>query len=160
VRLSIKQIIDWTLTRRSMPESEMNSPSEDHEEAIMRRRFDEWTIKGIALLIPAVLSISGWAFTLQGRIHEIAAQQAERGPRIVAIEQKLSTLLDIARDPAPKPETKVEMQAMKEQINRLDERVNNLHNYILALPVRPGPYSAPPSKRGDLKLDEFIEKRL
>lgn len=138
----------------------MNSPSEDHEEAIMRRRFDEWSFKAIVVLIPAVLAISGWAFSLQGRIHELATQQAERGPRIVAIEQKLSTLLDIARDPSPKPETKVEMQAMKEQLSRLDERVNNLHNYILALPVRPSPYAAPPSKRGELKLDEFIEKRL
>ena len=146
-----------TRTQLSMTRCEVSSES-DHEEAILRRRFDNFTAKGIALLIPIVLAISGWAFSLQGRIHEIATQQSERGPRIDAMEKKLALVAEAVRDPSPKPETRVEMKAMDDRLARIEERVNYIHNYLMALPVRPAPVAAPlPGRRGDLRLEDIIK---
>jgi hypothetical protein len=122
----------------------------------MRRRFDEWTLRGVSLLFPIVLAIAGWALTLEARISEIATQQAERGPRIAAMEILISQLHDAIHDPSPKPETTVAIEALKgehdrldDRVTRLEERLNNIHNYILALPVRPSPCAPPgPARRG------------
>jgi hypothetical protein len=136
----------------------VNNDEEKIEEALMRRRFDEWTFRGVSLLFPMVLAMAGWALTLETRISEISTQLAERGPRIVAIETLVAQLHDAIHDPSPKPETKVAIDALKaehehldDRVTRLEERLNSLHNYILALPIRPGPYAPPtPSRRGDL----------
>ncbi len=139
----------------------MNDDEGTIEEALMRRRFDEWTLRAVSLLFPIVLAMAGWALTLETRISTIATQQAERGPRITAMETLISQLHDAIHDPSPKPETKVAIEALKgehdrldDRVTRLEERLNSLHNYILALPVRPAPYAPPPlSKRGDLHLE-------
>jgi hypothetical protein len=131
-------------------------------------RLDEWTFRGVTLLFPIVLGIAGWALTLETRISEIVTQLAERGPRLAAIETLVSQLHDAIHDPSPKPETKVEIAALKaeherldERVTRLEERLNALHNYILALPVRPGPYAPPgPSRRGDLGLELPFDKGM
>jgi hypothetical protein len=40
-------------------------------------------------------------------------------------------------------------ERLDEPAMRLEEQLNTLHNYILALPVRPGPYAPPgQSRRG------------
>jgi hypothetical protein len=73
---------------------------------------------------------------------------------------------DAMHDPSPKPETKVAIEALKgendrldDRITRLEERLNNIHNYILALPVRPSTY-APRflSRRGDLQIETPASK--
>jgi hypothetical protein len=145
----------------------VNHDEEKIEEALMRRRFDEWTFRGVSLLFPIVLATAGWALTLETRISEISTQQAERGPRI-AMEALVSQLHDAIHDPSSKPETKVAIDALKaehdhldDRITRLEERLNSLHNYILALPVRPSPYSLPmPSRRGDLNLEMLPDKGM
>jgi hypothetical protein len=144
----------------------VNNDEEKIEEALMRRRFDEWTFRGVSLLFPIVLAMAGWALTLETRISEISTQQAERGPRIAAMEALVSQLHDAIHDPSPKPETKVAIEALKgehdrldDRVTRLEERLNNIHNYILALPVRPSPYAPPmPSRRGDLQIETPAEK--
>jgi hypothetical protein len=125
----------------------VNDDEEKIEEALMRRRFDEWTFRGVTLLFPIVFAMAGWALTLETRISEISTQQAERGPRIAALEAMVSKLHDAVHDPSPKPETKVAIEALKaeherldERVTRLEERLNNIHNNIFALPVRPSPY--------------------
>lgn len=146
----------------------MNDDEEKIEEALMRRRFDEWTFRGVSLLFPIVLAMAGWALTLETRISEISTQQAERGPRIAAMEALVSQLHDAIHDPSSKPETKVAIEALKgeherldNRVTRLEERLNSLHNYILALPVRPSPYALPrPERRGDLHLELLFEKGL
>ena len=112
--------------------------------------------------------MAGWALTLETRISEISTQQAERGPRIAAMEALVSQLHDAIHDPSPKPETKVAIEALKgeherldDRVTRLEERLNSLHNYILALPIRPGPYAPQgPTRRGDLNLELPIEKGM
>ncbi len=126
----------------------MNDDEETIEEALMRRRFDEWTFRGVSFLFPIVLAMAGWALTLETRISVIATQQAERGPRIIAIENLVSQLHDAIHDPSPKLETKVAIEALKgehdrldDRLTRLEERLNSLHNYLLML-------SRPPFKGG------------
>jgi hypothetical protein len=110
----------------------------------------------------------GLALALQARSSKIAAQQAERGTRLAAIEALVAQLHDAIHDPSPKPKTKVELAALKseherldERVTRLEERLNSLHSYILALPIRPGPYAQPtPSRRGDLNLELPVDRDI
>ena len=66
-------------------------------------------------------------------------QQVERGPRIAAMEALVSQLRDAVHDPPSKPETKVVIDALKAErdhldrrITHLEERLNSLHNYMMA----------------------------
>jgi hypothetical protein len=137
----------------------VNDDEEKIEDALMLRRFDEWTLRGVSLLFPIVLAIAGWTLTLETRMSEIATQQAERGPRNAAMEALISQLHDAIHDPSPKPEIgalKADYNHLDERVTRLEERVNNLHNYMISLPLRPGPFvPLSPSKRGDLNLERF-----
>lgn len=58
---------------KNMPGSinHVNDEEEKIEEALMRRRFDEWTFRGVTFLFPIVLAMAGWALTLETRISEI-----------------------------------------------------------------------------------------
>jgi len=57
--------------------------------------------------------------------------------------------------------TKAERERLDDRATRLEERRNSLHNYILALPIRPGPYAPQgPTRRGDLNLELPIEKGM
>lgn len=144
------------------------SSENDHEEAILRRRFDEWSFRAITILVPLVIAIVGWSFALSARIEAIATKQEERGPKIASLEHQIEVLEQIARDPSPRPEAKIAIAAIKadhdkmdERVTRLEDRVNNLHNYMMALPVRPSPAPyAPPSKRGEADLKQWLEKQL
>ena len=107
--------------------------------------------KMLPVMSSALFLAIGWGISVETRIGNMATTQAERAPRIVTLENQVSNLDVMVRDPAPKAETKVEMDAMKDdhkqlsdRLDRLEDRVNNLHNYIL---------SAPPKmlmKRGEL----------
>jgi hypothetical protein len=144
----------------------VNDDEENIEEALMRRRFDEWTFRGVTLFFPVVIALAEWALTLHTKIQEVATKQEERSPRIKEMEHQIEMLEQVARDPAPKPEMKVAIEALKgvhghldDRVTRLEERVNNIHNYILALPIRLSPYAPPaPSRQGDLHLDEPFDK--
>lgn len=126
-----------------------------------RRVVDQWWKFFIPVVGSIVLAIFGWAVNLQIKVDHIATTQTEREPRFTAIEQQIKELVTIARDPAPRPETRVELKAIDERLGRLEERVNSLHAYILALPIRPAPVPyAPPSKRGEADLKQFLEKQL
>ena len=47
------------------------------------------------------------------------------------------------------------------RVTRLEERLNALHNYIRAPPVRLSPYGPPdPSRRGDLLLELPFDKGM
>lgn len=84
------------------------------------------------------------------------------------MEALVSQLHDAIHDPTSKPETKVAIDALKvehgrldDRVTRLEERINALHNYILALPVRPGPFAPmAPSRRGDLHLELPPDKEM
>ena len=137
----------------------MDEEEKDAEDALMRRRFDEWTFRGVTLIVPIVIALAGWALTLQIRLQEISTKQEERGPRIAAIERDIDVLNTIARDPAPKPETRVELQQMEQshkrletRLDRLEERFNNFHQFLLqAGPTIMKP-PQPPGRRGETPL--------
>lgn len=126
----------------------MNTES-DVEEA--RARDRDLSLRIIAVLVPVILALSGWVVSLEGRLQEVKTKQEERGPRISALEAAVKDLEETVRDPAPKPETKVAVEniisqhrRLEERVDRMEERINALHNYLLMLP-RP-PFKG---KRGD-----------
>ena len=72
-------------------------------------------------------------------------------------------LAEMRADPKPKPETRVEMEALKGRMealeqreNRLDERLNGLHFYIMQNPPRQ-PSNSPFSRRGDAVIPPLFE---
>lgn len=130
----------------------MNSEDEQQEDALIRRRFDEWAFKGIVFLVPTVMSIAVWSFNLQTRIETIATKQEERGPRLAAIERDIDTLTQIARDPSPRPEAKIALDGLRadhkrveDRLDRLEERINGLHQFIINAPLK-----LMPGRRGAL----------
>lgn len=80
--------------------------------------------------VPVVLACVGWLVTHEARVQrleEIAAQ----------IKEKVSTLDELARDPGPKPETRVAIESfrresddLRRQLEKIEERLNNLHLFI------------------------------
>jgi hypothetical protein len=140
--------------------SHVNNDEEKIEEALMRRRFDEWTFRGVSLLFPIVLAMAGWALTLETRMSEIATQQMERAPRIFELETTINRLTEEVHDPRPNPETKVTLESiivqhkhLEKRIDRIEDRLNSLHNYLLIIP-RP-PFKG--SQRGDVLRFPSIE---
>jgi hypothetical protein len=110
--------------------------------------------KALALVLPAIIAIGGWAFSMEGRLQRTMAQQEERGPRIVHIEAMLEELAKEIRDPSASPETRVALDGLRHDVERLDqrmmrleERINGLHQFLLQSPFKP-PFSD--KRRGDL----------
>jgi chaperonin cofactor prefoldin len=106
--------------------------------------------------ITATMGLVGWAFTQEGRMQVVATQVADRGPRIEALEREVNTLVKETRDPTSKPETRValeglkqEISQMREQMDRVEERINSIQSYLLYLP-RPAGAPTLPFKKGEL----------
>jgi iron-sulfur cluster repair protein YtfE (RIC family) len=75
----------------------------------------------------------GWGVSVEGRIGSMSTIQTERTSVISHQSQEISQLYDLVRDPSPKPETKVEIEGMKidhermdQRLGRLEERMNNV----------------------------------
>jgi hypothetical protein len=114
----------------------------------VRESGADWQTKALTLAIPAIVAMGGWAFSMEGRLQRTVAQQEERGPRIAHFEVMLEDLAKEIHDPVASPETRISLDSLRhdfesldDRVTRLEERVNNLHSYILALPIRPGPYA-------------------
>lgn len=93
-------------------------------------------------LIPVVLAIAGWAYSLDSRLREVSARQEERGPRLTALEQDVSMLQNELGKPSSRVEEKLDLR-----VSRLEERMNNLHLFIIQLQgsrVRRGELETPP----------------
>lgn len=119
----------------------MNTES-DVEEA--RARDRDLSLRIIAVLVPVILALGGWVVALETRLQEVTTKQEERGPHISALETAVKDLEETVRDPAPKPETKVAVEniisqhrRLEERVDRMEERINALHNYLLMMPRPP-----------------------
>lgn len=128
----------------------------------MAVRMDDWQTKVLLGLIPVAIAGSGWILSLESRIQVIDARQQERTARFDALEKSISRVTDAVMDPRPKPETRVEMnnlsqdlERMKDEVGKINERINNLHTYITQIPsLRPqAPYAPGVGRRGDLILE-------
>lgn len=112
--------------------------------------MNDWQSKAIVAMVPVVIAVAGWSISLENRIQVIDARQSERTSRFDHLEQMLTQVNRAVMDPAPKPETKIAIESLRrdmdnshEEIVRLNERLNNLHNFLLQTP----PFK-PQGKRG------------
>jgi hypothetical protein len=111
-------------------------------------------IKIAAVVIPIAIAILSWAYNLSLEVQDIKIKQIERGPIITELKADVALLLKAVTDPSPKPETKIAVDALRrnfvsleDRLGRMDDRLNNLHSYILALPIRPAPFNGNTQKR-------------
>lgn len=132
---------------------------DENGDAHRRRKADPWW----RFLIPVggslTIALFSWGVSLETRISNMAAIQLERGPVIGKMQAQLDAVEQVANDPSPRPEAKVMInrietahEHLEERLNRLEERFNNFHQFLLQVK----PTIIPPSKRGEhpFKLEE------
>jgi tetrahydromethanopterin S-methyltransferase subunit G len=119
--------------------------------------MDDWNSKITLAMIPVLMGGAGWVLSLESRIQVIDARQQERSLRFEHVEKQISAINGEVMDPKPKPETRVAMQTMtqdierlKDEIQRVNERVNNLHAYFMQVVPRPPFNPQRDGRRGDL----------
>jgi peptidoglycan hydrolase CwlO-like protein len=119
--------------------------------------MNDWNSKITLAMIPVLMGGAGWVLSLESRIQVIDARQQERSTRFEHVEKQISALNGEVMDPKPKPETRVAMQTMtqdierlKDEIQRVNERVNNLHAYFMQVVPRPPFNPQRDGRRGDL----------
>ena len=130
---------------------------DENGERHRRRQFDGWKL--LPLGGTFVVAIFSWGISVENRLSNVSATQQERGPMLRQMKDDLGELSLLVHDPSTKPETKKEItqlwtdhDRLGAKIDRLEERFNNFHQFLLQTkqPV------VPPSKRGALpfKLDD------
>jgi hypothetical protein len=124
----------------------------DDFDSAVRGHISACAWKTFPFVMSGFIATFGWGVSIETRINNIQTIQAERTIKMAAVDVRLSDIAKAAYDPAPKPETKVAVEALRadhnsmmDKIDRLEDRVNNLHNFLLQLPPRPAPL---PSRRG------------
>ena len=130
-----------------------------------RRACDGYLKMVVPFAGTALIAIVGWAVSLEVRIGNITAIQIERASVLGKLQAQIGHIEAIASDPSPKPQAKIELTALHKEhddldarVDRMETRLNYIHNYLIALPVRPPPIPMipAPNKRGDLRLEDFI----
>ena len=119
--------------------------------------IEDWQGKAILSGIPIILAVGAWSLSLESRIQVIGVIQQERTSRIDAIEKTIQAISEQTSDPRPKPETRVEMmklsqdvERLKDDIGKINERINNLHSFLMQAPSLRPPFAPGNSRRGDL----------
>lgn len=131
----------------------MNDGCRDEDGELYCRRY---TDKTMGKIVPIILSVGGvllgWGISVETRVGNIATTQQERAPIIAGYGRDIARLFELAHDPTPRPQAKVMLDQMasehrlhEDRINRLEERFNNFHQFILQ--VMPSKM-VPLSKRG------------
>ena len=108
------------------------------------------------------VTLVGWGVTIETRLANINTIQLERTVKIAAMDKTVSDLIKDVANPAPKPETKIQLEQMSSdhdkmetRLDRVEERMNNLHDFMMQ--VAPGIIKQTPAKRGSygpFKLDD------
>jgi hypothetical protein len=96
---------------------------------------------------PIAVPIFGWGYNLSMEVQDIKIKQIERGPVIAELKADVALLFKSATDPSPKPETKIAVDSLKreilsldERLGRIEDRLNNMHAYLLSLSSKTPPY--------------------
>ncbi len=116
--------------------------------------MNDWNGRIILGSIPVLLAIGGWVLSLETRLQQVAITQNERTTTFADIKQEIRDIskeLD-ALSKVPTPPAKILLDEHNRRIERLETRLNYMHEYIISLPVRPSPMPFR-DKRGDLKLE-------
>ena len=130
---------------------------DENGERHQRRQFDGWKLVPLGGTIS--IALFGWGVSVETRLGTIQSIQAERTVTVAGIQRDIETLDEAVHDPAPRPQAKVlfdrmdaDFRSLDNRLNRLEERFNNFHTFLLQ--VRPT--IMPPSRRGEapFKLEE------
>lgn len=133
----------------------MSEGDRDADGERFRRREWDYLMKFLPTVVGTTLfALSAWGVSIEVRLNTLNAVQQERAPLLTKANEDISQLYDLVKDPSPKAETKVEMDSMQDnmkqladRIDRMDERLSNLHQFLLQTMKPPQPVM-PPSKRG------------
>lgn len=116
----------------------------------MDNNQSEFNTKIIIAIIPVVLAVAGWAYNIDNRLRDVAARQEERGPRISAMESDMAKIRAEIGKPSARLEDRFDIR-----LSRLEERINNLHLFILQI----GPKLQTYQRRGDLEQPQPLPFR-
>lgn len=127
--------------------------TEEFDEAV-KGHINACAWKTFPFVMTVFMATFGWGVTVQTRLANIETIQAERTIKVAALDVRMNDIAKVAYDPAPKPETKVAVEALRaehsnlmDKVDRLEDRVNALHNFLLQIPL---PKTALPARRGSL----------
>lgn len=105
-----------------------------------------YAIKNYGVVLVVIVALIGWGVSVEGRLHDLQERQVVCRENSANTSKRVDDLWTYAHDPKPKPEAvvaldtiKAEQQRHDAEILRLEDRVNNLHNYLMALPLKPKP---------------------
>jgi hypothetical protein len=114
--------------------------------------MNDWRDKLLLAFIPIIAASVGWLVTLNSRVERIDTLQQERirwqnvvEAQHADLDRKIERILS---NPEPTPPAKIFLDQHERRLEKLESRVNGLHEYLIQLPIRPPPYA--PNKRGDL----------
>ena len=127
--------------------------------------MDDWQSRAVFALIPISIAGFGWALSLESRVQVIDTRLQERFTRLDFIDKQLAIMNAEVMDPKPKPETRVQLatiaadvERLKDDISRMNERINNLHAYFIQITPRPPFNPQKDGKRGDM-LDLYPQRQ-
>ena len=106
----------------------------------MTENEEEWVGKGVMLLCSLLIAVMGWAFSLETRLQATITKVEERGPRLESFEKVLNSLA-----------TDTDIDKIGVRLDRLEDRVNGLHQFLLQNPANKPPFRD--TRRGDLFPD-------
>lgn len=119
---------------------------DENGEPYRRRSKDPLWRFFIPVVGTATLSLIGWGISVETRINRISVLEQERAAFIDKLEVA-------TREPPTRPEIKIQLEqdqqaidTLGRRIDRLEERFNNFHTFLL----QSRPTIVPPSKRGSL----------
>ena len=119
--------------------------------------IEDWQGKVLLGLIPVAIAGGGWVMSLESRLQVIDARQQERTIRFDNLERQMLIINSEVMDPKPKPETRVQLQGvvqdierLRDELQRINERVNNLHAYFMQVVPRPPFNPQKDGRRGEV----------
>ena len=123
---------------------------DENGQKFARRQWDGWKI--LPMAIAPMIALFAWGVSVETRLTNILAVQADRTPKIAKIQEDLADLAIKVYDPSMKPEAAKAFKQVWEdhdrlssRIDRIEERFNNFHQFLLQ--TRPSVF--PPGRRGE-----------
>ena len=110
---------------------------------------NEWIIRALIAIIPAIISIAGWLMAIESRMQKIEYSEKNIPEEIGVISKRLDGIEGRATSGVVAKEL---LESYEQRMHRIEDRVNNMHEYMLQM-------QRPPffGRRGDLQLPSIIK---
>jgi hypothetical protein len=101
---------------------------------MLRDENGDISSKWLLPLMAIIVAVTGGTLTFAwGALERVSHVERDQAASLVRAEANKDDIRDLSR-----------------RIERADERITNLHNYIMTLPVKPGSFIPGLNRRGDL----------